>query len=74
MPVNIKVISFQADASELLEAVDERTEPWSYDDLPSRGEPEMPNFIVRDTKMIGDSLDEMLRENPVTTPIVIGKT
>ena len=54
--------------------MDERTEPWSYDDLPSRGEPEMPNFIVRDTKMIGDSLDEMLRENPVTTPIVIGKT
>ena len=64
---------FKVDANELLEAVDEKTEPWSFDDLPSRGEVQMPTYLVQDTKMISDSLDNILRENSVAVPIVFGK-
>ena len=63
----------KVDATELLEAVDQQTEPWSFDDLPNRGEVQMPTYLVEDTKMIGDSLDIILRENSVAVPIVFGK-
>jgi len=64
----------EADASELLEAVSEASEPWSFDDLPSNGEGKMPTYLVRDTKMIKGDRDTLLREDPLTVPIVIGVT
>ena len=55
-----------------MEAVSESTEPWSFDDLPSNGEGKMPTYLVRDTKMIKGDKDTLLREDPLTVPIVIG--
>ena len=68
-----KILFVKADASELLEAVSEASEPWSFDDLPSNGEGKMPTYLVRDTKMIKGDRDTLLREDPLTVPIVIGK-
>ena len=55
-----------------MEAVSESSEPWSFDDLPSNGEGKMPTYLVRDTKMIKGDKDTLLREDPLTVPIVIG--
>ena len=55
-----------------MEAVSENSEPWSFDDLPSNGEGKMPTYLVRDTKMIKGDKDTLLREDPLTVPIVIG--
>lgn len=64
-----------ADVDNLLEAVPKDSEPWSYDDLPTRGDNEMPSYIVRDSIMIKeDSFGELLRETPLTVPIVFGVT
>ena len=32
----------------------------------------MPTYLVRDTKMIKGDKDTLLREDPLTVPIVIG--
>ena len=59
---------------DLLNVVPEASEPWSFDDLPSRGEQEMPTYLVRDSILIKeDTFGELLRENPLTVPIVFGK-
>lgn len=68
------LVPLQAEASALLDAVDEEVEPWSYADLPTREEREMPTYLIRDTKMIRNTLDTTMRNNPLTVPIVIGES
>lgn len=67
------LLLLQAEASALLDAVDEEVEPWSYADLPTREERAMPTYLIRDTRMVRNTLDTTMRNNPLTVPIVIGE-
>ena len=51
----------------------EETKPWRYEGLPERSEPDMPGYLVRDTKMISDSLENVWTGHPLTVPIVFGR-
>ena len=51
----------------------EEMEPWRYEGLPERREPEMPGYLVTDTKIITDTLENIWTEHPVTVPIVFGR-
>ena len=33
----------------------------------------MPTYLIRDTRMIRNTLDTTMRNNPLTVPIVIGE-
>lgn len=62
----------QADAQRLFSSAGEEMEPWRYEGLPERREAEMPGYLVTDTKIITDSLEDIWTEHPVTVPIVFG--
>ena len=49
------------------------TSPGNYAGLPDSREPDMPRHLVRDSRMIKDSLENIWSEHPVTKPIVFGK-
>ena len=57
----------------MLTSAGEETNPWRFEGLPERSEPEMPGYLVADTKMITDSLESVWTKHPVTVPIVFGR-
>ena len=63
----------EAEAELLLTSVTEETEPWSYAGLPDSREPDMTRHLVRDSRMIKTSLEDIWSKHPVIKPVVFGE-
>ena len=63
----------EAGAEQLLNSVSDKAEPWSYDGLPDSRESQMAGYLVRDSSLIKDSLENIWSQHPVTRPVVFGR-